>query len=377
MPSTVEPAPLFPPRREHLEALTDELGIQQHARGAVPDPTHGTCTDDVARALLVDLDHADVLGERAVDASVRRSVAYLAAAFQPSTGRFRNFRAADGTWLDDGGSEDCQGRAMLGLAGVAARWRSSAARRVATELLLRAAEASSTLSAVRGLASALLACAIRIDPGVDVRLRPVLVELGDRLTTACLDGVRSRSWPWPEPNVTYENALPARALIVAGRRLGRQAMIALGLATLDWLVDNQVAPGGWFSPVGNRGWWIQGGPKARFDQQPIEAGSLILAAEAALGATRDARYANVAELAYAWFVGANDLGLTIADPERGACHDGLGPTGLNNNQGAESTLMWLASVEAIRRIRRAPVGIPVPITSRPGAGTFVRRRGSG
>jgi hypothetical protein len=55
-------APLYPVSRRHLEAISDEIGIIQHAQGALPDLTHGYCTDDVARALLVDLLHAGQLG---------------------------------------------------------------------------------------------------------------------------------------------------------------------------------------------------------------------------------------------------------------------------------------------------------------------------
>jgi hypothetical protein len=261
---------------------------------------------------------------------------------------------------------------MMALAGVAARWPATAIRRLAIELLVRAADASRKLSALRGLASALVACAGRLDPRVELRLRPALEDLAGRLTADVVDGARRHGWPWPEPAVTYENALIPRALIVAGRRLGREAMVETGLATLDWLVEGQVAGGGWFSPVGNAGWWPKGGEKARFDQQPIEAGSLVLAAEAALAVTHDPRYAGIAELGYAWFLGANDLGLTVADPSRGACHDGLGPDGLNLNQGAESTLAWLSSVEAVRRIRRAGVSGPAWTAVGSGAGTLAR-----
>jgi hypothetical protein len=263
---------------------------------------------------------------------------------------------------------------MMALAGVAARWPATAIRRLAIELLVRAADASCELSALRGLASALVACAGRLDPRVELRLRPALENLAGRLTAIVVDGARRRGWPWPEPVVTYENALIPRALIVAGRRLGRETMVEAGLATLDWLVESQVTDGGWFSPVGNAGWWPKGGPKARFDQQPIEAGSLVLAAEAALAATHRPHYAAVAELGYAWFLGVNDLGLTVADPSRGACHDGLGPDGLNLNQGAESTLAWLSSVEAIRRIRRASVSGPAWTAVGSGAGTLARSR---
>ena len=57
------------------------------------------------------------------------------------------------------------------------------------------------------------------------------------------------------------------------------------------------------------------------------------------------------ERAYAWFLGGNDLGVAVADPARGAGYDGLTPDGVNTNQGAESTLMWLMALEHIRAVR--------------------------
>ena len=154
--------------------------------------------------------------------------------------------------------------------------------------------------------------------------------------------------------MTYENARPARALIVAGRSLGSTVMVDLGLGVLDWLIAAQTADEGHLSPVGN-GWWTRGEAKAMFDQQPIEATSLLLAAETALAATGDPRYGEVMDRAYAWFLGANDLGIAIADPARGASFDGLTPTGANTNQGAESTLMWLTALEHIRAVREPGV----------------------
>lgn len=350
-----EPAPLFEVRREHVQLLTDERGIRQHARGVEPDPAHGTCTDDVARALLVDLDHSEALGSSAVEEALRRSLLYLVQAFDPAAGRFRNYRAADGTWLEEVGSEDCHGRAMLALAEAGSRCVESDDRRVATDLLRRAAPAALRLSAIRALAASALACSIPVDPPTDKDLRPVLEDLSERLMTRFTDGSCTAAWPWPEDEVTYESALPARALIVLGHRLGRTEMTDVGLATLDWLLRNGVAADGLFSPVGNRGWWTREGARACFDQQPIEAGSVVLAAEAAFEVTADTRYVDAAECAYGWFLGENRLRLSIADPSRGGCRDGLGADGLNENQGAESTLMWLAALEAIRRIRRLQV----------------------
>jgi hypothetical protein len=59
------------------------------------------------------------------------------------------------------------------------------------------------------------------------------------------------------------------------------------------------------------------------------------------------------ERAYAWFLGANDRRVSLADPARGACRDALTPDGVNQNEGAESTLMWLMAVEHIRASRSA------------------------
>ena len=64
------------------------------------------------------------------------------------------------------------------------------------------------------------------------------------------------------------------------------------------------------------------------------------------------RHRSTMERCYGWFLGRNDGDVVIALPERGACHDGLTPSGVNRNQGAESSLMWLMALERIRLLRR-------------------------
>ena len=56
-------------------------------------------------------------------------------------------------------------------------------------------------------------------------------------------------------------------------------------------------------------------------------------------------------MADAWVLGANVRVLPGAWPSEGGGREGLGPTGINRNQGAESTLAWLASVETIAALR--------------------------
>jgi hypothetical protein len=151
-------------------------------------------------------------------------------------------------------------------------------------------------------------------------------------------------------------------------------MVGTGLRVLDWLIDVQVASGGHLSPIGN-GWWPRGGEKSRFDQQPIEATALLLATEVAYEVTRERRYLVALERAYAWFLGANDVGVPVADPGRGACHDGLTPGGVNANQGAESTLMWLTAAEHVRRVRAAQATTAATAATVPAAAAVPARHG--
>jgi hypothetical protein len=122
---------------------------------------------------------------------------------------------------------------------------------------------------------------------------------------------------------------------------------------LDWLIEVQMSESGNFSPIGNSEWWWPGKTRSRFDQQPIEAATMVLAATDAFHATGHDRYARAAEAAYAWFLGDNDVVVPLADPVSGGCFDGLNPRGASINQGAESTLMWLTALETMRELRRS------------------------
>ena len=136
--------------------MTGPFGIWQHAQGVVPDEAHGSCTDDVARALTVDLLHRRTLGWEAVSASARRSFAFLVAAFDASTGAFRNFRSADGAWLDSRGSQDTQGRALLAI-GIASRDAPEVAMRGDAQALFQMAlPEARRLTSPRAIASAIL-----------------------------------------------------------------------------------------------------------------------------------------------------------------------------------------------------------------------------
>ncbi|MEP7211118.1 MAG: glycosyltransferase family 4 protein, partial [Alphaproteobacteria bacterium] len=99
-----------------IRRITDDCGVLQHSKFRVPDRRHGYCVDDTARALSLfsRLSHEGDNG----DPGCR--MAYVCAGFinhawNPETGRFRNFMSYDRRWLDDGGSDDCCARAFEAL----------------------------------------------------------------------------------------------------------------------------------------------------------------------------------------------------------------------------------------------------------------------
>jgi glycosyltransferase involved in cell wall biosynthesis len=357
-----------PPVRRHLGRLSDDLGVAQHAVGSEPDLRHGYCTDDVARALVADLLHAEQEDGPALARSIRRHLAFLEEALEPGRGRFRNFRSEDGEWLEAMGSEDSHGRAVAALGETVLRASDRAVRSSANELLAAALPACLDLQHPRPWAYAALGCVAVLEARgampVAAEARRVVGELGERLMGAFSPGRSDVSWPWPEDTVTYDNAVLPRALLEAGQLLGRRPWVERGATVLRWLDRAQTAPAGHFRPVGNRGWWPRGGRPAQWDQQPIEALSMLEAALAAEVATGDVAFGDLAERAYAWFTGANDLGLPVADPAEGACHDGLGSGGLNPNQGAESTLAWLVGVERMRARRAVARTGPAVVAAR-------------
>jgi hypothetical protein len=184
--------------------------------------------------------------------------------------------------------------------------------------------------------------------------RDMMVRLATRLADAFpVSSTRENdAWPWPEDTVTYDNAVLPQALLAAGHRLGRVEWVALGTRVLEWLARTQTSPSGYLTPIGNRGWWNRGSEPARFDQQPIEAASLLDASYTAWRVTGAACWLQLMGRAWQWFLGRNGMRTPLADAARGACHDGLGLEGANRNQGAESTLAWLLAVERMREIER-------------------------
>ncbi len=338
----------------HLRRLTDDTGILQHASYHVPDRKHGYCTDDNARALIVACTAASHVtgGDELLELAIRY-LAFLRHAFNPKRGMFRNFMGYDRRWNEDQGSADSHGRAIWALGVAVAELPDDSLRTISQDLLYQALPAMEEIPHLRPMSFALLGLSAYLQrlsgDTVAKRMRKLL---SDRLASAFLSVSEDGEWPWPEQTLTYANARLPQALIEAGLGTGDSDTVSLGLGALAWLMEQQSIDGH-FSPIGNQGWYRCGKQRARFDQQPIEADASIGACSAAFRASGDRVWIEHALSAFHWFLGQNDIGQGLFDHRTKGCRDGLRPTGVSGNQGAESTLAWLNSLLQIHTLQAA------------------------
>jgi glycosyltransferase involved in cell wall biosynthesis len=338
----------------HLRLMTDQTGILQHATFTVPNYAEGYAIDDNARALIVAvlLEELGVPPAEEVASLSARYLAFLQYAFNAEAGRFRNFLGYTRRWLEDVGSGDSHGRAIWALGTVLGRSENTAFRALADQLFERALPAILDITTPRSWAFTLLGIHeyLRRFEG-DRRVNQIRQELADRLM-ALYRAHRSAEWAWFEDELTYCNAALPHALLLCGQWIPDDSMVEAGLETLAWLVEVQRGEAGYFVPIGSSGFYPRGGERARFDQQPVEAQTTISACLQAYRLTGDNRWRKEAHRAFQWFLGYNDLNLSLYDPASGGCRDGLHPDRTNDNQGAESTLAFLHALLELRLVEQ-------------------------
>ena len=105
---------------------------------------------------------------------------------------------------------------------------------------------------------------------------------------------------------------------------------------------------GWLSASAGRlmNWWQSG-----YSLNPYgESSAMVEACVEAFNATQDPAWLDDAVTCFNWFLGHNDLNLPLYDPKTGGCRDGLMADGINQNEGAESSLAWLLSLMTLQKL---------------------------
>ena len=334
--------------------MTDETGMLQHATFDIPRFEDGYCVDDNARALLLMtlIEEAGTNSPAVVRSLATRYLAFTNFAFNAESGRFRNFLTYGRTWVEGPGSDDSHGRSLWSLGAVVGRTSDPGRRGLAERVFQDALPAALTLTSPRAWAYALL--------GIDDYLRAfegdsnterIRGELVDRLMT-CFDRTATAEWPWFEDRLTYCNARIPQGLMLSAVRMGDAKVAELAARSLTWLVQQHVAPDGTFAPVGSNGFHVRGEARAAFDQQPVEACSMVSACLDAHRITGRPVFLEHARKAFHWFLGENAHRAQVYDARTGGCRDGIHIDRMNENQGAESTLSFLTALAEMRAADR-------------------------
>jgi hypothetical protein len=329
------------PDFRHLLHMTDQRGTFEHALFGEPRPEHGYCSDDMARVLVVatrEESRAQEMSDLAV-----LSVRFLHDAVD-TNGKCRNRMNRAGAWEDLPALDDCWGRTVWGLGTAASHSDDPQIRHFATRGLERAMGQRSPWP--RAMAFAALGAAEVLD--LDAGNVPARALLSDAAAAMNALGHQAR-WPWPERRLTYANATLPEAMIAAGAGLERPALVQRGLQLLEWLLDHETRHGHLsVTPVGGSGPDDEG---PGFDQQPIEVAALADACARAEAVDGAGRWPAGVTAAADWFLGHNDGGVRMWDPSTGGAFDGLERDGANLNQGTESTLALLSTLQHARSSR--------------------------
>jgi glycosyltransferase involved in cell wall biosynthesis len=340
---------LPPLKLDHLLSMTDDTGMLQHSIFTVPNYNEGYSIDDNARALIVSvLLEATFNGESVKLAT--RFLSYILFAFNTENGRFRNFLNYERKWLESKGSDDSHGRTLWALGTVLGKSKTLSLQNIAGRLFEQALPAILEMTSPRAWAFAIMGINEYSQRYAgDSKVSHVRLVLGEKLMEI-YKKTRTEDWKWFENSLTYCNASLSQALLICGHTIPNNEMIEAGLESLHWLADLQRSDsdGGHFVPIGSNGFYTKNGTRARFDQQPVEARTMVSACLEAFRITGDDNWRKEARRAFEWFLGRNDLNLSIYDPISGGCRDGLHTDRLNENQGAESTLAFLQALLELR-----------------------------
>ena len=323
----------------HVISLTGTYGTYEFATGVTPQVEHGYRTDDVARVLVAAM--REPILTRDVMRVAQTSMQFLVQAQRPD-GRIRGRRSHYGTWFGDFGAGDSWGHALWAFGTAAARLPYAGARMEMVAAFSCGARVEPALP--RALAFAALGAGelLRFDPR-----HPGARGLIEAAAHALDRPDVGNGWAWPEDRLSNANAVLPQALLVAGHYLGESRLIDDGLRQLAWLCGTETRDGHLsVTPATGRDRHDVG---ALFEQRPVEVAGLADACVQAYGLTDDPMWLDPLAMSIDWFTGNNDVGVAMIDPETGGCFDGLTASGPSPNQGAESTLA------AVMTLQHAPL----------------------
>jgi len=335
----------------HLRNLTDSTGIFQHATYFIPNRNEGYCTDDNVRALLVAFLHKHIFNDGSVNSLINIYLTFVYHSFNRDNNLFRNFMSFDRKWLEEAGSEDCNGRVIFVLGYIIKNQPFNSVLTLAKSLFDQSIRTISEFTSPRTIAHIIIGCVFYLKKFSGARdIKKICKTLSDKLLKYYNESAEP-GWLWFEEYLTYDNGRLSQALLMSGIYFNNEQYTKAGVDSLKWMFGELYdKKNNYLSLVGNDGWYVKNKTKPKFDQQPIEIPALIDACYQAYCITNDEKWIQNIGTSFSWFLGNNDRQEPLIDFTSGGCYDGLTSTMINGNQGAEATISWLWSLHRMIRI---------------------------
>lgn len=335
--------PLILPRFSlvHIKRLTDSTGIIQHAKFVVPNLKEGYCLDDNARALIMVLQAYRQKKDSLAFELIPIYLSYIHY-MQNQDGTFRNFLSFDRRFLDEVGSEDSFGRAIWSLGYLLEHAPNDSYYQMGRLIYFDALPNFEKLQTLRGIANTMIGISyyLKSNPSDD-SVTKILQNLAYKLIKKYEEN-STKNWRWFEPLLTYDNGILPLALLYSAEILNENKITEIALESMEFLTETTLKDG-YLSIIGNEKWYSKKSERSMFAQQPLDALAMVLMYYQAFNLTKDKEYLNKLYISFMWFLGENDLRMTLFDYETKGCCDGLEQYGVNRNQGAESSLAYLIS----------------------------------
>jgi len=337
----IDPLLMPPFSLDHIRRLTDDTGIIQHAKFGIPNLKEGYCLDDNARALLMVL-----MAYRQNKDALALNLAPIYLSYihymQNPDGTFRNFLSFSRNFLDTVGSEDSFGRTIWALGYLLGNAPNDSYYHAGRLVFFNAAPNFEKLQSIRAIANTMVGISyyLKASPN-DEGMVSVLRNLAGTLVYNYREN-SSAHWKWFESLFAYDNGMLPLALLHAAEILKDPEITEVATEAMDFLTKITLKDG-YLSIIGNEKWYKKDGERSMFAQQPIDALAMILMYYQAYQLTNEKDYLTKLFSCFMWYLGENDLRMNLFDFETKGCCDGFEKTGVNRNQGAESSLAYLIS----------------------------------
>lgn len=335
---------------KHVARITDDIGIIEHCIFSTPNRKEGYCVDDNARALLACL---QIDGEEK-KLSQQLIPIYLKFIIGASDKKGFHQDLNQGlTWKDNPGIEEGFGRAMVALGKATLSAPQDDQKSTAALIFGQQVSLIPTIKYPRAMAQVIIAISHRIRfSKKPLDLKKELIILSDKLINSYQKHF-SEEWQWYENIIAYDNGRLPLALFCAFQVVKDTKYLQVAKESLDFLIEQIYDHSkDCFSFIGNQGWYPKGKKPAIFDQQPIEAGSMVEVCVKAYQVLKDPKYFHFAQTAFLWYSGKNILGLSMIDNKTKGIYDGLESHNVNQNEGAESILSYILACLALKEIKQ-------------------------